>query len=372
MRRSKEAKASDMDSHGMPTKVSENDGISKVLLTPPLTLDGDSNVGGYVAPNILHPPVVRRVGLLCGSSDVLENCWKAKTPLARLTSVVSWNISTTRPAIFGAAPYNPVLGETHHVSRGNLHFLLEQVAHHPPVTALHATDDDETVEMVWCHQPAARFYGTSVETEVHGKRELRVLRLRETYVMNCPKLLIRLFPVPSIDWTGPVKITSPDSGLVAELNYGGHSLLGQNRRTVKGRILQLSSSTVLYEIYGHWDRTVVIKDVNNGKTTEIYNARNVISRLKAPIIRDPKGIRPTESATVWSEVSEAILRKDWERAGEAKRAVEEKQRMLRTQRESNGENWVPKHFNLSYNKEDGWHCSPQQNRVSRAPIEVPV
>ncbi|KAI4377548.1 hypothetical protein MLD38_015154 [Melastoma candidum] len=271
------------------------------------------------------------------SSDVLENCWKAETPLSRFTSVVSWSISTTRPAAFGAAPYNPVLGETHHVSRGNLHFLLEQVSHHPPVSALHATDDAETVEMVWCHQPVPRFYGASVETEVHGKRELRLLRLRETYVMNCPKLLIRLFPLPGIDWSGPS-----------------------------------SSSTVLYEIYGHWDRTVTIKDVNNGKTTEIYNARNVISRLKAPIIRDRKGILPTESAAVWSEVTEAILRKDWERAGEEKRAVEEKQRALQKQRESSGENWVPKHFNLSYNKEDGWHCSPLHNTVSPAPIEVPV
>ena len=32
-----------------------------------------------------------------------------------------------RPVIFGVAPYNPILGETHHVSRGNLNVLLEQV-----------------------------------------------------------------------------------------------------------------------------------------------------------------------------------------------------------------------------------------------------
>ena len=32
-----------------------------------------------------------------------------------------------RPVIFGVAPYNPILGETHHISRGNLNVLLEQV-----------------------------------------------------------------------------------------------------------------------------------------------------------------------------------------------------------------------------------------------------
>lgn len=29
--------------------------------------------------------------------------------------------------MFGVAPYNPILGETHHASRGNLNVLLEQV-----------------------------------------------------------------------------------------------------------------------------------------------------------------------------------------------------------------------------------------------------
>lgn len=45
----------------------------------------------------------------------------------RLISVVAWSISTVRPLWFGVAPYNPTLGETHHVSKGNLNVLLEQV-----------------------------------------------------------------------------------------------------------------------------------------------------------------------------------------------------------------------------------------------------
>jgi hypothetical protein len=34
-----------------------------------------------------------------------------------------------------------------------------QVSHHPPVTALHATDDKENIEMIWCQQPVPKFYG---------------------------------------------------------------------------------------------------------------------------------------------------------------------------------------------------------------------
>ncbi|KAG0481887.1 hypothetical protein HPP92_009971 [Vanilla planifolia] len=79
----------------------------------------------------------------CIGEDLLTRCARGKSSLERFIAVVAWNISTTRPVIFGWAPFNPVLGETHHVSRGNLNVLLEQVSHHPPVSALHATDEVE-------------------------------------------------------------------------------------------------------------------------------------------------------------------------------------------------------------------------------------
>lgn len=54
-------------------------------------------------------------------------CNNGESPIDRFISVVAWTISTTRPVTFGVAPYNPILGETHHVSKGNLNVLLEQV-----------------------------------------------------------------------------------------------------------------------------------------------------------------------------------------------------------------------------------------------------
>lgn len=75
---------------------------------------------------------------------------------------------------------------------------------------------------------------------------------------------------------------------------------------------------------------------------------------------------------MWSEVSKGILSKQWGRASEAKNAVEEKQRKLLKERASIGENWVPKHFAVSYSKERGWDCSPLQPIVPPAPIVVPL
>ncbi|KAL5098173.1 hypothetical protein RYX36_002500 [Vicia faba] len=307
----------------------------------------------------------------CTASDMLSICNRGQSPLDRFISVVAWCISTTRPASFGVAPYNPILGETHHVSKGNLNVLLEQVSHHPPVTALHATDQKENIEIIWCQQPVPKFYGTSVEAQVLGKRELKLLNHGETYEMNCPHLLFRILPIPGADWVGTVDIRCLETGLVAELTYkSSHSFLGLggNHKVIKGKILDSSSLNVLYEIDGHWDRIIKLKDRKNGKVRVIYDATEVISGLKAPILKDEECMWPTESVNVWSELNQAIMSKDWEKAREAKQVVEERERELVRERESKGENWIPKHFVVSYSSEVGWNCSPIHGCVSAAPI----
>ncbi|XP_062164501.1 oxysterol-binding protein-related protein 4B-like isoform X2 [Alnus glutinosa] len=379
------------------------DGESRIVLAKPMTLNGESDVD-YTAPNPLQlvlslfknvlpgsdlsrfqlPPLFNLPksqlqcfgeSVYCMATDMLSRCNSSENPHDRFIAVVAWSISTVRPLLFGVAPYNPILGETHHISRGNLNVLLEQVSHHPPVSALHATDEEENVELIWCHHPRPKFNGTSVEAEVQGKRQLKLLKRGETYVMNSPKLSIRFFPGPGAQWVGNVRIQCQETGLEAELCYRSNSFLWRkgNHRSIKGKIFESSSLKTLYEIDGHWDRSVSVKNIDNGKSTVIYNAKEVISGLNAPIVKDPREVWPSESAVVWSEVSKGILSKDWEKAREAKKAVEEKQRELLRDRESKGETcWAPKHFSVSYSKEGGWDCSPIQQRVPPAPIVVPL
>ena len=79
----------------------------------------------------------------------------------------------------------------------------------------------------------------------------------------------------------------------------------------------------------------------------------------------------SESSVVWAEVSQNILSKCWNKAREAKTAVEEKERELVRERKTKGETWVPKHFTVSHSKESGWNCFPNQKLVPPAPIVVP-
>ncbi|KAE9601648.1 putative oxysterol-binding protein [Lupinus albus] len=375
---------------------------TNIVLTKPFSLESESDNSdpSYRAPNILSrilsllknvrpgsdltqfqlPPLFNfpksqlqcyGESVYCTGSDLLSKCNSEQSPVERFKSVVAWSISTTRPTSFAVAPYNPILGETHHVSKGNLNVLLEQVSHNPPVSALHATDEKENIEMTWCQQPAPKFWGTSIEAQVHGKRQLKLLNHGETYEMNCPHLLIRILPVPRVNWIGNVNIRCLETGLTADLFYtSSHSFLGigGNHRLVKGKILDSSSSKVLYEVDGYWDSTVTLKDTNNGESRVIYDAKEVISGLQAPIVKVVQNVWPTESALVWSQLSQAILNNDWEKAREAKQLVEERQRKIMTERETNGKVWVPKHFAVSYTEEGGWDCSPIHKWVPAAPI----
>lgn len=98
------------------------------------------------------------------------------------------------------------------------------------------------------------FVGTKVEAEVHGKRELKLLSVGETYLMNSPNLVIRFFPVQGVDWVGNVTIRCQETGLVAELCYKGSIIGRSNHRKIRGKIFMSTSSKSIYEISGHWDR----------------------------------------------------------------------------------------------------------------------
>lgn len=86
---------------------------------------------------------------------------------------------------------------------------------------------------------------------------LKLLNNGETYVMNSPNLVMRLFPVPGVECLGNVIIRCPETGLEAELKYKGNAFFGRRsstHRAIEGRIYRSSSMKTLYEIAGHWDK----------------------------------------------------------------------------------------------------------------------
>ncbi|KAG0577005.1 hypothetical protein KC19_5G124700 [Ceratodon purpureus] len=306
----------------------------------------------------------------CCGQDYLGMCAAGVTPVDRMLAVVRFHLSTTRPAPFLKAPYNPVLGETHHVSVGELNVLCEQVSHNPPVTALYATNEVKKLEMLWWHQPVPRFYGGYVEASIIGQRRLKLLEHQETYEFTSPNLQIRFFPNAGTAWVGSTTVKCKETGLEAVVNFKPKTLFGMrgSSNKVSGKVFEKSSGNVLYELNGCWDGVVTLKDKATGITSTLYDAQDAIIDIHAPAVANLEALSPVESVNVWLDVTTNMLNGDWDIAREAKRKLEETQRALKKERLSSGTVWSPKYFSAVKGGGWEWNCAGQS--VPSAPLVV--
>lgn len=63
-------------------------------------------------------------------------------------------------------PFNPLLGETYELQKGDYRIVCEQVSHHPPVSAFHAESKD--FKFHGTISPKIKFWGKSVEVNPKG------------------------------------------------------------------------------------------------------------------------------------------------------------------------------------------------------------
>lgn len=308
----------------------------------------------------------------CCNQDLLGACARGSNPLDRFLCVIAWHISTCRLVPFAQVPFNPILGETHHVSSGNLNVLLEQVSHHPPITALYATDEVNKLRLQWWHSTCPRFYGNKVEATISGRRTLWLDSHREVYDLTSPKLLIRLFPSPGTEWVGKTTVKCSSSGLEAVLSFKGKGLLGLRGTVaqVSGKVWDTKTDTALYDLNGAWNKTVTAKNIKTEESFVFFDAQDSLKNLVAPEPIDRKEVEATESLMVWGPVMGGILRKEWEVGRQKKIEIEERQRDLAKQRKLEGKVWLSKHF-VESGGEDRWQWRHIGEAVPLAPLVVP-
>lgn len=191
---------------------------------------------------------------------LLNACTEGATPVERLLAVVRWHLSTVRSPLFGKAPYNPTEGETHHVSAGGLHLLAEQVSHHPPVSAVYASNPSKQTRVLWQHQAAPKFTGSSVDVAIKGRRRLFLDAHGEVYELDSPNLSFRLLPTPAAQWIGHTTVVCTASGLAATVHFKGKSAFGWGKgQGVSGKVVKLGPDggvkrgEEILSIEGHWD-----------------------------------------------------------------------------------------------------------------------
>lgn len=115
-------------------------------------------------------------------------------------------------------------------------------------------------------------------------------------------------------------------------------------------------------------RIVSLSDKATGITSTLYDAQSAIVDIHAPAVANLEALSSLESANVWSEVTAHVVNGNMEKAREAKRRVEDAQRVERDGRVSGDDLWSPKHFVATQSR--SWEWRHAGAPVPPAPLVV--
>uniref|UniRef100_A0A8D0H8X2 Oxysterol-binding protein n=1 Tax=Sphenodon punctatus TaxID=8508 RepID=A0A8D0H8X2_SPHPU len=305
-------------------------------------------------------------------------------------------------------PFNPLLGETYELVRGDLGFRLisEQVSHHPPISAFYAEGLNNNFVFHGSIYPKLKFWGKSVEAEPKGTITLELLEHNEAYTWTNPTCCVHNIIVGKlwIEQYGNMEITNHKTGEKCVLNFKPCGLFGKELHKVEGYI-QDKSKKKLCALYGKWTECLYSVDPatfeaykkNDKKNTEEKKNNKQTGSSEEPDempLPDSESIhvipgsvllwritpRPANSAQMYNFTSFAMtlneLDKEMENvipktdcrlrpdiramengeidlASEEKKRLEEKQRAARKNRSKSEEDWKTRWFHQGPNPYTG-------------------
>ena len=304
----------------------------------------------------------------------------------RMLAVVSAVLADCEPPALFKKPFNPVLGETarhelEFIGGGSVTSVLEQVSHHPPITAFHSTFRDEAIGAkdgfaAFGHfrpRPSLRGFpfAGKVRVDIEGTRTFRVPveatsggrggrdgRERddagafEDYVTNYVGFEWLFFPAPRARTrAGETHVVRCDAtGLVAEIEHGGSrgtavvgTVFSTREASSSANDRRTRRETPLYALRGDVDSRVVAARVNpdaNRETFVVYDAETAAVREASGVGHDvafdlDPTIDPRGSHAVWRGVARAMRAEPspaWDAARRAKSRVEADERVARSAR----------------------------------------
>lgn len=270
--------------------------------------------------------------------------------------VVQWYLSGFYKKPKGLKkPYNPILGETfrcywQHSNGSRTFYIAEQVSHHPPVSAFYVTNREDGFSISCSILAKSKFYGNSTSAVLEGMATMTLLPRGEIYTATTPYAHCKgiLMGTLSMELGGKINIECENTGYKTELEFKLKPFLGGSDATnmVVGKI-KLGKET-LATISGHWDKELRLKDLKTGEESVLLKVDSEMrsKRLTRYLVPMEKQL-PTESARLWSLVSDAIAREDQVAATDEKTVLEENQRAAAKSRIDNDKPHVPTLFELN-------------------------
>ncbi|CAF3485674.1 unnamed protein product [Fusarium graminearum] len=253
----------------------------------------------------------------------------------------------------GKKPLNPFLGELFLGSYSDKagsqsQLIVEQVSHHPPVTACSIYNKERGISSRgFVGQETSFSLVSGVAVRQTGYAIIKDDKHDETHLMTMPTILVKGVttgnPYPELE--GPSYITS-SSGYMTKIDFYGKRAFGfgEKNQVVAEVFAPDNKKEPLYRITGQWTSNLVIQDSSKNTLEEFDVDKIPISPLSvAPIDKQT----PWESRRAWSKVTHAIKERNIEKVYAHKSAIEDSQRRRRVEEEKKGVEWNRLFFTTS-------------------------
>ncbi|OCF59364.1 oxysterol binding protein [Kwoniella mangroviensis CBS 10435] len=292
----------------------------------------------------------------CEHPNLFAEISEGKTEQDRMERVLRWFIDTlsaqytTRNEKMGSEkkPLNPVLGELFYGiwpdlnGRGETRLIVEQVSHHPPITAYYIENAKAGVKLQGHSGQKTSFTGTAINVKQSGHAVLTVQpkngQKEEKYLITLPKLRIEgiIWGSPYIELTDTNAIQS-STGLTAQIDYKGKGYFSGKSHSFKASIANASGKSVqTYE--GQWTG----KSHIGGSKGPIF--LDTTAPKEEVTVRDVSQQTEWESRKLWVNVAKGIRTGNYDEAGKDKTRIENEQRQRRKDETTNSTTWEHLHF----------------------------
>jgi len=320
------------------------------------SLSGD--LSSMTAPPFILSPVslTEYASYWCERPDLFAQISEGKTPEDRALRVLKWFISTlkgqytSRNEKMGSEkkPLNPVLGELFFGSwpdfngRGQTDLYVEQVSHHPPITAYYIENKSKGVALQGhCAQKTsfAATQGAIIVKQVgHAVLGIKLPDgTVEDYLITLPSLRIDgiFYGAPYIELTNTSWIAS-SSGWVSSIEYKGKGYFSGKSHTFKALVTPPGSTHPAHTIEGLWHET---SKMSTGEPfTDVRGPKEEIT------VKPIEEQGEWETRNLWRHVATGIRTGDYEAASKEKTKIENEQRQRRKDEAAEGTPWKLKYF----------------------------
>lgn len=208
-------------------------------------------------PVVLNEPIgmLQRLSEELEYSELLDKASETEDAYERMVLIAAFAVSAygSSHVRAGHKPFNPLLGETYECVREdrNFKYISEQVSHHPPISACHASSPN--FEFWQDIRIKTKFWGKSMEFQPLGTVNVRLGRYKDHYSWNKVTTCVHnLFGSQRwVDQYGELVIVNHTRGINCKLTFAKASYWSSNRYEVVGHVTD-PHGKIVHNLFGKW------------------------------------------------------------------------------------------------------------------------